>query len=103
MNATPQIVHSMLPTDDPEIRDVVREFIDSISERLDAMTAALETEQYEELARLAHALKGSGGTAGFPCFTDPAARVEEMAKTKDSQNIGDALRQIESLKDIVAV
>jgi signal transduction histidine kinase/CheY-like chemotaxis protein/HPt (histidine-containing phosphotransfer) domain-containing protein len=103
MNTSTQIVRSMLPTDDPEIRDVVREFIDGISERLDAMAAALETEQYEELARLAHALKGSGGTAGFPCFTDPAARIEESAKARDPQDIGDALRQIEKLQDVVAV
>jgi signal transduction histidine kinase/CheY-like chemotaxis protein/HPt (histidine-containing phosphotransfer) domain-containing protein len=98
-----QVVRSTLPTDDPEIREVVREFIDSIDVRLDAMTAALESESYEELARLAHALKGSGGTAGYNCFTDPAGRIEQCAKARNPQDIGDALSEIEKLRKVLAV
>jgi HPt (histidine-containing phosphotransfer) domain-containing protein len=97
------VVRSTLPTDDPEIREVVREFIDSIDVRLDAMTAALESESYEELARLAHALKGSGGTAGYNCFTDPAGRIEQCAKARNPQDIGDALSEIEKLRKVLAV
>jgi CheY-like chemotaxis protein/HPt (histidine-containing phosphotransfer) domain-containing protein len=95
--------HSTLPTDDPEIREVVAEFIDSISQRMDAMSAALASEDFDELARLAHALKGSGGTAGFNCFTDPAARIEQSAKARQPDNIGDAIGEIRELKQWVAV
>ncbi len=98
-----EIFHSTLPTDDPEIREVVAEFIDSISQRMDAMSAALASEDFDELARLAHALKGSGGTAGFNCFTDPAARIEKSAKARHPENIGDAIGEIRELKQWVAV
>ena len=98
-----QKYHSTLPTDDPEIREVVSEFIDSIDQRLDAMSAALESNDLDELARLAHALKGSGGTAGFNCFTDPAARIEKLAKARQPDEIETAFREIRTLQESVAV
>ena len=104
--ATPkpaQTLRSTLPTDDPEIREVVVEFIDSISQRLDAMAAALGSDNFDELARIAHALKGSGGTAGFNCFTEPAARIEHAAKARLPQNVAPAIDEIRGLKEMVAV
>lgn len=98
-----QKYHSTLPTDDPEIREVVTEFIDSIAQRLDAMSQALATEDFDELARLAHALKGSGGTAGFPCFTEPAARIEKLAKARQGAEVELAFREIRGLQEFVAV
>jgi CheY-like chemotaxis protein len=104
--ATPkpaQTLRSTLPTDDPEIREVVVEFIDSISQRLDAMAAALGSDNFDELARIAHALKGSGGTAGFNCFTEPAARIEHAAKARLPENVAPAIDEIRGLKEMVAV
>jgi len=100
---TAEKFHSTLPTDDPQIREVVAEFIDSIGQRLDAMGTALASEDFDELARLAHALKGSGGTAGFNCFTDPAARIEKLAKSQQPENIDEAIGEIRELKQWVAV
>jgi signal transduction histidine kinase/DNA-binding response OmpR family regulator len=96
-------LRSTLPTEDPEIRAAVTEFIDSINLRLDAMIAALTSEDFDELARLAHTLKGSGGTAGFACFTKPAARIEQSAKTRQPAEIEDALCEIRNLQALVSV
>jgi len=98
-----QTVRSTLPTDDPEIREVVVEFVKSIEQRLDAMAAALENDDFDELARIAHALKGSGGTAGFACFTEPAARIEQLAKAGQRQEVDRALDEIRQVKEIVVV
>ncbi|MGD9636258.1 MAG: response regulator, partial [Pirellulales bacterium] len=95
--------HSTLPTEDPEIRAVVVEFIDSIGRRLDAMSAALESEDFDELARLAHALKGSGGTAGYHCFTEPAARIESLAKARRGTELAGAFGEIRGLQTCIAV
>jgi HPt (histidine-containing phosphotransfer) domain-containing protein len=95
--------YSTLPTDDAQIRDVVVEFIGSIGQRLDAMRSALEVEDFDELARLAHALKGSGGTAGYHCFTEPAARIETLAKARTTAELSSALNEIRNLQNCVAV
>src|SRR5258708_21708698 len=80
-------LRSTLPTDDPAIREIVQEFVDSVPDRIEAMSAALEANEYDELSRLAHALKGCGGTAGFHCFTQPAGQIAQLAKTHQSDNI----------------
>jgi HPt (histidine-containing phosphotransfer) domain-containing protein len=98
-----QKFHSTLPTDDPEIREVVSEFVESIAARLDAMSAALDSDDFDELARLAHALKGSGGTAGYACFTEPAARIEKLAKARQANEIPETFREIRNLQNMVAV
>ena len=79
------------------------EFIDSINQRLDAMDQALSSGDFDELARLAHALKGSGGTAGYNCFTDPAARIENLAKARQTAEIQTAFQEIRNLQEFVAV
>jgi signal transduction histidine kinase/DNA-binding NarL/FixJ family response regulator len=97
------MIKSTLPTEDEEIREVVREFVDSISDRLDAMSAALTAENYDDLAKLAHALKGSGGTAGFDCFTNPAGRIEQWAKQQVPDEIGGTIEEIRRLEQCLVV
>jgi signal transduction histidine kinase/DNA-binding response OmpR family regulator len=74
-------IRSTLPVDDAEIRAIVQEFVDNLPSRLSSLDEAFEANDYTQLASLAHAIKGSGGTAGFHCLTAPAARLEQLAKT----------------------
>jgi signal transduction histidine kinase/CheY-like chemotaxis protein/HPt (histidine-containing phosphotransfer) domain-containing protein len=90
--------HSTLPTDDEEIHSLVVEFVESIPARIDAMEEALVCEDFDELARLAHALKGSGGTAGYGCFTEPAAQVEELAKAREPLGVEVVLAELRDLQ-----
>ena len=80
-------IHSTLPTDDPDFCEIIAEFADRLREKLVLMHRAADDRQLEPLAQLAHWLKGSGGTAGFPDFTDPAAELLHLARTgaSDSQ------------------
>src|SRR5204862_115127 len=54
---------SNLPADDADFREIVAEFVHRLDEKLDAMQHAWTVEDYGELGRLAHWLKGAGGTA----------------------------------------
>ena len=69
--------------DDPEFREIVEEFVDRLDGKLKEMQSMCESEKLSELAQLAHWLKGAGGTAGFPAFTEPAGRLEQLAKVKN--------------------
>jgi CheY-like chemotaxis protein/HPt (histidine-containing phosphotransfer) domain-containing protein len=96
-------LQSTLPTDDHEIREIVQEFVESVPERLSAMSAALDANEYEELARLAHALKGCGGTAGFNCFTQPAAKIEQLAKARQLDEIPYTLQELREVEQLLVV
>jgi signal transduction histidine kinase/DNA-binding NarL/FixJ family response regulator/HPt (histidine-containing phosphotransfer) domain-containing protein len=73
-------IHSTLPLGDPVIREIVQQFVDKLPADLNALDDALSTGNFDEVAALAHALKGSGGTAGFRCLTAPASKLEEVAR-----------------------
>ena len=68
-------IHSSLPTGDPVIREIVEEFVETFDEKLRQMADAWDRNDMDELGRLAHWLRGAGGTVGFGCFTDPAAKL----------------------------
>jgi HPt (histidine-containing phosphotransfer) domain-containing protein len=61
------------------------------------MHAALSKPDLEELSKLAHWLKGSGGSVGFDDFTDPARRLEDAAKLKDIETAKQQLASIVQL------
>ncbi len=94
---------SSLPLDDPDFREVVEEFVERLYERLDAMQQSLRSGDLEELARLAHWLKGSGGTAGFDAFTTPARELEQLAKQGRKDQLPYALQIIERLAARIVV
>ncbi|MEO1616011.1 MAG: Hpt domain-containing protein [Planctomycetota bacterium] len=91
-------IHALLPLDDPELKQIVGEFIDKLATRLGGMQAALQAGDFELLAREAHWLKGSGGTVGFPHFTTPAANLEAAAKSNDRESAAKLLRELDSLR-----
>ncbi len=62
---------------------VINAFIQRMNPQLESMKAALDSANMDELSKLAHWLKGSGGSVGFDDFTDPARRLEDAAKAEE--------------------
>ena len=98
----PQIT-SDLPMEDEEFRAIVLEFVDRLREQLDEMDNAFEAAEYDRLASLAHWLKGSGGTAGFGEFTEPARTLENSAKAAQTGSLRTGLQELRGLADRIHV
>ncbi len=94
---------STLPTDDPDFRAIVVEFIERLHEQWVAMQRALNNRDFHELASLAHWLKGSGGTAGFAVFTPLAKRLESFVQDRRCEAIEAALAEVAHLAQRLAV
>jgi CheY-like chemotaxis protein/HPt (histidine-containing phosphotransfer) domain-containing protein len=94
---------SNLATDDPDFRGIVEAFIKRLHEQLAAMQRAAETRDLVELGRLTHWLKGAGGTAGFPDFTQPARRLESLVKDQQCDEIEAAVAELLGLAGRVAL
>lgn len=97
------MITSNLPTDRPEYRRIVESFVDKLHDKLGAMQAAFDAADLDELAELAHWLKGAGGTIGFDCFNEPARHLEQLAKRHEPEQIGDSIRELNKLADRIAV
>jgi HPt (histidine-containing phosphotransfer) domain-containing protein len=72
-------------------------------ERMQAIEQAWGTRDFENLAALAHWLKGSGGTTGYDAFTAPAKTLEQLAKAKSEQQTADVVAELRGLVDNIAV
>jgi PAS domain S-box-containing protein len=97
------VIRSTLPLDSPQIRQILQSFIETLHGKLAEMQAATEDGDFDKLAGLAHWLLGTGGTLGFDCFTEPARRLEQSAKLRQSDEIDDCLRELFTLADQLAV
>ena len=91
-------VVSSLPTEDPEIRQIVSDFLVRLREKVRAMSQAYSVQDFSTLRELAHWLKGSGGTVGFGCLTEAARGLESASK---SEQLADAKQSLEEIEDLV--
>lgn len=77
---------SDLPTEIPQLFQIVEEFIQRFKLKIEEMQMALDKENWKLLEELAHWLKGTGGTAGFGCLTELAYQLESAAQQKEKES-----------------
>jgi HPt (histidine-containing phosphotransfer) domain-containing protein len=83
---------------DPELVDLVQQFVDELPSRIMQLHESLESHRLGEVARFAHQLKGAGGSYGFPQLTSYAERLERLAK-----QLADEMAVRSALNDLVEV
>lgn len=70
-------------SDNPDYHKAIETFVENLPERISEMQKALDDENLQDLNFKAHALKGLGGFAGFPIYSEMAKSIEQALK--DSQ------------------
>ena len=88
---------STLLNDVPQFRSIVEAYIDQLPATINKLQKATDDADFEELAKLAHSLLGTGGTMGFDCLTEPAFRLEQAAKQRRAEDIDNCIRAIDEL------
>jgi HPt (histidine-containing phosphotransfer) domain-containing protein len=64
---------------DPDLHELIELFVRELPARVSAMQKAACAGDRTELRRLAHQLKGAGGSYGFPWLQRSASRIEQLA------------------------
>ncbi len=85
----------------PRLAKVARSFCQTLPGKLQAMREALGARRLNELAELAHWLKGAGGTVGYDAFFEPAREFELHARAGRLADLERGLRDLQSLADRV--
>ena len=88
---------SRLSAGNSRFRGIIQKFVERLDEQLRAMQQAWNDRDFDELANLAHWLKGSGGTVGFDAFTEPAASLEQLARAGCEEQIEELLQELSGL------
>jgi HPt (histidine-containing phosphotransfer) domain-containing protein len=63
-----------------DLVELIELFVEELPERVARMRRAAGEQDWQEVGRLAHQLKGAGGSHGFPQLTDAAWQVERAVR-----------------------
>lgn len=86
-------------SDDPEMMELVELFVSEMPERVSELQRCFDQGVADELAGVAHQIKGAGAGYGFGQMTDAAAKLENAIRA--GQTDLEALRaEFDSLIDI---
>jgi PAS domain S-box-containing protein len=99
----PTVIHCTLPIEDAAFLRIASIFTVKLERQLLAMTQAVDDAAWEQLAQLAHWLKGSGGTVGFGCFTKPAQNLERAALANDAQQCRHEILIIDKMRGLISL
>jgi HPt (histidine-containing phosphotransfer) domain-containing protein len=80
----------------PFLRETVVKFIATLPARVAEMEAALGRGAQEDLRVMAHRLKGTGGTHGYPALSERARTLEGAIKQNDTALVASLLAELRS-------
>lgn len=72
---------------DPDLEDLIPDFILSMKKEVETIGGLISKNDLNEIQRIGHSLKGTGGSYGFNEITDIGKEMEEAAKNSDKEAI----------------
>ena len=97
----PEPPNDPIPSDlvgqDGDYAEIVEQFIQELPQRMQAIEGAVLGQNFEELQRLAHQLKGSGGGYGYPALSERATQLEQLAISHELAGCRTALEDLRQL------
>lgn len=94
-------IYSSMVDVNPKFESIAKQFVVRLEDQCQEMRACLDSGEFDALAKLAHWLKGSGGTVGFADFAEPAKALELAAKQNDADSANTHLRAIDELRQSI--
>lgn len=81
--------------DDPDLRELVELYVSEIPNKIIVLSECATKEDWQELGRYAHQIKGAAGSYGFGQITSFAANLEYACRNgKGPNEILDCLEQL---------
>ncbi len=79
---------------DIDLEDLIPEFMENRKNDVTLINQHLQNGEIEEIMRLGHSMKGSGGGYGFNKITEIGGTMEEAAKVGDLETISRSNEQL---------
>jgi PAS domain S-box-containing protein len=81
-----------------DVKELFREYINALPEMIRSLEEALQKEDYLEVKRLAHQLKGSSGNLRIKIISEKAQQIETAAEGSDGRNCWALLNEIKNCR-----
>jgi len=76
---------------DVDLEDLIPDFLQNKRNEIGIIRASLNEDDFENIARIAHKIKGSGGGYGFTEMSKIAQMIEVSTKAKNKEEISNLL------------
>jgi HPt (histidine-containing phosphotransfer) domain-containing protein len=90
-------ITSSLLEEEPELFDLVVQFVERLPEQLAGIGRALNEQNWPALKHEVHDLKGLGGNFGFPIISQIARQIEDKLTQQLYDNIAPLLEELNSI------
>jgi PAS domain S-box-containing protein len=84
-------------SENPDYQKMVKTFITNLPKRIEEMQEALDKRNLQDLSFKIHTMKGLGGFAGFPIYTEKAKAIEQMICDNQFEKIQEQLDEMVEL------
>jgi len=84
-------------SENPDYQKMVKIFITNLPKRIEEMQDALDKRNLQDLSFKVHTMKGLGGFAGFPIYTEKAKTIEQMICDNPIEKIQEQLDEMVQL------
>jgi HPt (histidine-containing phosphotransfer) domain-containing protein len=81
---------------DPEIADLIPGFLQNRKKDINIMGSCLTAQNFEQIERLGHSMKGSGAGYGFDGISEIGKSIEMAAKEKDIEKIKKGIQDLKA-------
>lgn len=95
--AIPDRLVSALLADDPDLLDLVEEFVEGLGQRAEELRQAFEQLDWDCLVKIAHQLKGAGGSYGYGDLSKLAKEMEDAFRAHSAEHFARQMTQFEQL------
>jgi signal transduction histidine kinase/DNA-binding NarL/FixJ family response regulator len=92
-----QAESSELDLNDPELCDIVAQFVSQLDEHCAGLTAAHSAGDWIALAARAHTLKGTAAMTGYPALSQKALALEQLVESRDAGAMQQAIAEVNAL------
>jgi CheY-like chemotaxis protein len=83
------------------LKEIARDYLPYLQEQIVELSNAWDRRDYEEVAKIAHSIKGSAGTFELDEFTEPAGKLQALANERNEQAMEAAIGDILELSENV--
>ncbi len=88
---------------DEDLREIIPVFMKSRREDISELKKMLDEEQFKEIEKRAHRIKGAGGGYGFDRVTELGRKMEKAAGEKDRKNLEELIAEFAEYMERVEI
>ena len=84
---------------DSDLKELIPMFLENRAQNIEELEKLLTDNNYEDIEKLGHKIKGSGGGYGFDRVTELGREIEQAAAAENAEKLHDLIEELAEYMD----